>query len=205
MNSFRENLIKFRKLKYPSAKKFADDLGLPYNTYISYENSQKPAEPRYDTLIKIASLLGVSIDELLGYVPVKNDLEECMDLITENTDFQVDPVEVDGEGTLYDVCLKYSPKHYHDKLFSKDELINLVNKLMRQSDDLAVMEKKVLETNKKYYFSEMFESYMRTDLLHQRPHGIDLKSDDRDKILAALRKNYPNIDEDIMNRSKPIF
>ena len=73
---------------------------------------------------------------------------------------------------------------------------------MRQSDDLAVMEKKVLETNKKYYFSEMFESYMRTDLLYQRPHGIDLKSDDRDKILAALRKNYPNIDEDIMNLSQ---
>jgi len=205
VNSFRENLIKFRKLKYQSAKKFADDLGLPYNTYISYENAQKPAEPRYDTLIKIASLLGVSIDELLGYVPVKNDLNECIDLITENTDFQVVPVDVDGEDTLYDVSLKYSQKNNYNKLFAKDELINLVNKLMRQSDSLAVVEKKVLETNKKYYFSEMFEHYMQVDLLYPRPHGTDLTMEDQSNLIDALRKNYPNIDEDIMKRSKPMW
>jgi len=38
MNNFRENLIRYRKAKYPSAKKFAEVLGLPYNTYISYRN-----------------------------------------------------------------------------------------------------------------------------------------------------------------------
>ena len=194
VNSFRENLIKLRKSNYPSAKKFADDLGLPYNTYISYENAQKPAEPKYDTLIKIASLLGVSTDELLGYTPVKNDFEKCIKFITETTNFKVDEVEVEGKGVMYDVNLNYSQKNNHDKLF--------VNDLMRQSNDLATMEKKVLEHNVKVYFGGLFENYMQADLLHPRPHGADLTIEDQSKIIGALRKNYPNIDEDIMNRTK---
>ena len=202
MNSFRENLIKLRKSNYPSAKKFADDLGLPYNTYISYENAQKPAEPKYDTLIKIASLLGVSIDELLGYTPVKNDFEKCIKFITETTNFKVDEIEVEGKGVMYDVNLNYSQKNNHDKLFKREELVEVVNDLMRQSNDLATMEKKVLEHNVKVYFGGLFENYMQADLLHARPHGADLTMEDQSKIIGALRKNYPNIDEDIMNRSK---
>ncbi len=38
--NFRENLIQFRKAKYPSARKFAQELGIPYNTYLSYENDR---------------------------------------------------------------------------------------------------------------------------------------------------------------------
>ena len=75
MNNFRENLIRYRKLKYASARQFALALGIPYKTYMTYESAIRPAEPKYEMLIKIASLLGVSTDELLGYVPVKNDLE----------------------------------------------------------------------------------------------------------------------------------
>ena len=73
---------------------------------------------------------------------------------------------------------------------------------MRQSNDLAMMEKKVLEHNVKVYFGGLFENYMQADLLHPRPHGADLTIEDQSKIIGALRKNYPNIDEDIMNRTK---
>ena len=72
---FRENLIRLRKAKYPSARKFAEVLGIPYNTYLSYENPAKPTEPKYEMLIKIASLLNVSVDKLLDYEPVEDDLQ----------------------------------------------------------------------------------------------------------------------------------
>ena len=68
MGNFRENLIRLRKAKYPSARQFALTLGISYKTYMTYESKIRSAEPKYEMLIKIASLLGVSTDELLGYV-----------------------------------------------------------------------------------------------------------------------------------------
>ena len=43
---------------------FAHDLGIPYTTYLNYENLG--IEPSYETLNKIADLLKVTADELLG-------------------------------------------------------------------------------------------------------------------------------------------
>ena len=62
---FQENLRHYRaKAGYKSANDFADVLGLPRATYAGYE--YKNREPKYNTLCKIAGLLNVSTDELLG-------------------------------------------------------------------------------------------------------------------------------------------
>ena len=62
---FQENLKYYReKAGYKTAKELADVLKLPYNTYAGYES--KGREPKYSTLCKIADLLNVSTDELLG-------------------------------------------------------------------------------------------------------------------------------------------
>lgn len=63
--SFQDNLRQFRNNLNISAKDFAAEIGIPYTKYIAYEN--KGVEPKYDTLIKIAAALHVSIDDLLGY------------------------------------------------------------------------------------------------------------------------------------------
>lgn len=63
--SFQENLKYYReKAGYKQAKDFYKLLGVPYATYIGYES--KGREPKYNTLCKIADLLHVSTDELLG-------------------------------------------------------------------------------------------------------------------------------------------
>lgn len=63
--SFQENLKHYReKAGYKSAKEFANTLGIPPNTYVGYE--VRGREPKFDTLCKIADLLNVSIDDLLG-------------------------------------------------------------------------------------------------------------------------------------------
>lgn len=63
--SFQENLRYYReKAGYKQAKEFAQMLSLPYNTYIAYENQGR--EPKFNVLCKIADLLNVSTDELLG-------------------------------------------------------------------------------------------------------------------------------------------
>ncbi len=53
--SFRENLRKAREAAGFNIVNFTKALGLPYSTYISYENQGK--EPRYKNLCKIAFLL----------------------------------------------------------------------------------------------------------------------------------------------------
>lgn len=64
--SFQENLRHYReKAGYKTAKDFSNALGIPYNTYTAYENQKR--EPKLDMLVKIADLLNVSTDELLGY------------------------------------------------------------------------------------------------------------------------------------------
>lgn len=62
---FKENLKMYReRAGYSSAKEFSEKLGIPYQNYMNYEN--KGNEPKFELLIKIAELLGVTIDELLG-------------------------------------------------------------------------------------------------------------------------------------------
>ena len=63
--NFQENLRTYRERLGISAKDFASQIELPYTKYIAYEN--KGAEPKYETLCKIAAALHVSIDSLLGY------------------------------------------------------------------------------------------------------------------------------------------
>lgn len=69
---FQERLRKYREAAgYESAKDFAMELGIPYSSYMAYENKKR--EPKYNVLMEIADKLGVTIDELLGYVPQNND------------------------------------------------------------------------------------------------------------------------------------
>lgn len=68
---FQERLRKYREAAgYESAKDFAMELGIPYSSYMAYENKKR--EPKYNVLMEIADKLGVPIDELLGYVPQNN-------------------------------------------------------------------------------------------------------------------------------------
>ena len=63
--SFQENLRYYReKAGYKQAKDFAKVLDVPYPTYVGYESQGR--EPKYETLCKIADLLQVSTDDLLG-------------------------------------------------------------------------------------------------------------------------------------------
>lgn len=72
--SFQENLIHYReKAGYKSAKDFARKLGINYTTYMGYENKNR--EPKYSLLMKIAKLLNVTIDDLLGYDPAVENIQ----------------------------------------------------------------------------------------------------------------------------------
>lgn len=62
--SFGENLIAIRKSKGMTRKELADQLDIPYTTLRNYETNQR--EPGHKTLIDLAKLFSVSVDELIG-------------------------------------------------------------------------------------------------------------------------------------------
>lgn len=79
---FGESLTEIRKSKGISRKDLAEQLDIPYTTLRNYETGQR--EPGHKLLIKIATLLSVSVDQLVGY-QVKTKIvppysEEAMNL-----------------------------------------------------------------------------------------------------------------------------
>ncbi|WP_303104215.1 helix-turn-helix domain-containing protein [uncultured Mitsuokella sp.] len=67
--ALRDNLKRLREQQGISGKEFANQLDLNYSTYMTYEstNPQKARWPNEETLLKIATALHTSTDDLLGY------------------------------------------------------------------------------------------------------------------------------------------
>jgi len=76
--TFAENLKKIREeAGFSSAKDFANKLGIPYTTYIPYEQGR---EPKLSTLLSISKALNVTIEKLIG-VEEKRDLDYIREIV----------------------------------------------------------------------------------------------------------------------------
>ena len=62
-----KTLNQLRKNNGFTAQQMADMLGVKIRTYRNYESEDR--YPSYETLIKIADILGVSLDDLFGRKP----------------------------------------------------------------------------------------------------------------------------------------
>lgn len=107
MNRLAENLRIYRSQTGITRKQIADKLGMTPQAYGNYENGER--EPKLDILIKIATTLHVSVDDLLGY---KVDEYENMaaslmsfgfDLV-ENDDDSIDVLQTEKDGYTNCIC-----------------------------------------------------------------------------------------------------
>lgn len=71
-----ERLKELRLLMGWNMKKAAQEIGIPYTTYVCYEKGER--EPNSEMLIKLADFYGVTIDYLIGLdeTPSHDDDEE---------------------------------------------------------------------------------------------------------------------------------
>lgn len=119
--SFAENLRKYRERAGYSSKELADIIKIKYTTYLNYENAG--SEPRYEILMKIADVLNVSIDDLLGRTLTIDKVLFTLDSLG------FEPIYVDRiKG--YNVNIALKPIHldensiYFDQsTFTEDELL----------------------------------------------------------------------------------
>ena len=64
MSDFAKNLRRYRKRKNYSQKKLAKELHYGYTAIANYESGRN--EPSIDDLIRLAKVLNVTVDELIG-------------------------------------------------------------------------------------------------------------------------------------------
>ena|GEM_PF-1489857 len=72
-DSFQKNLVALRKSKGISQKDFAQMLNIPVTTLSGYETIGR--QPKFETLIKMAEILNISVDKLIGC-----DIEQKLNL-----------------------------------------------------------------------------------------------------------------------------
>lgn len=77
---FKEQLRYYREQRGYSADELANLIGVSYTTVKGYENAGR--EPKYNILIKIANVLKVSLDDLLGRTPISED-EQLKNVIND--------------------------------------------------------------------------------------------------------------------------
>lgn len=163
MSNFNVNLKKIREKKGLTAKEVAIDLGIPYTTYLKYEGV---GEPRYDTLIKIADYLNVSIDELLGYTPneyekTKEFLADYNIIVRENEDTTIQVIYPINKNPLLDDDLLRSAF-----FATKDEFIYFINNASQEIIENNIVDyivDYVVKTDRKIYeeFARQCELYIK--------------------------------------------
>lgn len=140
--SLQANLKRLRIKSKLSARAFANQIGIKYANYLSYENGVWPSEK---TLVAIADAFHVSIDELLGHSVRKYDeyKEMLQDVTTEDGRiFRV--VEDQSSRKRSPVVVLICDKDTGDEVSrvtfsSKNELIHFMKPLVRISEKSARM------------------------------------------------------------------
>lgn len=156
---FNERLKQARLKANLSKASFAKKLGLIYTTYDNYERGT--VEPKVSTLIKIADILNISTDELLGRTNEKERLKKELDEILSNIDYlYLNVKEIDREAIYFDIGLKKEYLFHNKKeidivdtvCISKKDVINFINqgnsfaKNAKQNTILNSLMKRIIQT-----------------------------------------------------------
>lgn len=174
--SFQDNLKKYREIAgYTQAKDFAEKIGVPYQTYMGYENRGR--EPKFDTLMKIAAALHVSIDELIGHtLNTPHNLKNAIDTF-QQYGFTVEKGVKDYSGVTKEVVFQVTDSKYNNttSVFSPGDLIKILDKA----------------TENKYYRqrkADLFHETIASELTNYFNH----REWPKDETIATVERMFQN-------------
>lgn len=149
--SFQENLKYYRTEKGMTKASFAKKLGLIYTTYDNYERGT--VEPKVSTLIKIADILNISTDDLLGR---KNNAPNRINALPlMPTKFKLEPLEqlkvaASELVEAANACFVYSDRrHFLEELCDVQVAIETLKVHNFTEEEIAAMHEYVNKKNKK--------------------------------------------------------
>lgn len=194
--SFQENLKHYReKAGYKTAKEFADILSVPYPTYAAYEN--KNSEPKYEMLCKIADLLQVSTDDLLGRttnILGNNEDERLKQIVNKilSDDMTIKFAKIGKEHIYFDVY--FNDENIFTGRIKKSDFVSYVNKLnLKQQKEkkqnlYQFIKDEILNSKIKYCEDKMEQYEIEYNL-------VDFKTLPKDKLIAMFPAyfNWSNV------------
>lgn len=115
------NLRSLRQEKALTIAKAAERLGIPFETYRSYEIGRNQAD--YDTLIRIAEFYGVSVDYILGREGFT--AEERSAGFSETKKIDVTPIEEDVVKVIRQIGKRYGEQAQRDYVTVGENMLKL--------------------------------------------------------------------------------
>lgn len=157
---FKDRLRYYREQRGYSSDELAKLLDIPYTTLKGYENAGR--EPKYNILVKIADILNVSLDDLLGRTPTNED-EKIKELFAlKNGDIDILSINLNNikkDCVLFDIYLYDNKNISADKkkgLIKENKNRKLVNKSIMSIDKVEFI--KLLKDLREQAMSEYFHN-----------------------------------------------
>lgn len=192
--SFHENLRYYREKAGYSTKELANLLGITANTYAGYEIRER--EPKYKTLCKIADLLQVSTDDLLGrttnilgnkddYILLKR-LDKLLSIANEkhHTDIKIQKTD---DNNIY--FKNNNASISFEYVVSKKKIINALNKIDIAHDEETshILSIFLSNMNTKQVIKKLQDNIIKANKIQNEKERTD-------KIKTILKAiNYMNI------------
>lgn len=131
--SFAENLRKYRERAGYSSKELADIIKIKYTTYLNYENAG--SEPRYEILMKIADILNVSIDDLLGRTLTIDKVLFSLNSLGFNPIYVNEIKGYNINTALKPIHLDENSIYFDQSTFTEDELLAVYSYAVSQTEE----------------------------------------------------------------------
>ena len=157
---FKDRLRYYREQRGYSSDELAKLLDIPYTTLKGYENAGR--EPKYNILIKIADILNVSLDDLLGRTPTNEDekIKELFALKKGDIDIlSISLNNIKKDCVLFDIYLYDNKNISADKkkgLIKENKNRKLVNKSIMSIDKVEFI--KLLKDLREQAMNEYFHN-----------------------------------------------
>lgn len=186
-----KDILKSYRLKSGMTKaEFSRKLGIDsYSTYNNYEVGS--SEPKIDMLIKIADLLNISIDDLVGRTPADEDerlkktINDLLVLVNKKLGIDYKAIKINDTNIIF---ANLSSEDKFEFAINKNELISIINDMKTQS---AINEGYLL-------FDKVFDNEtiaLYTNLIEAFEKGqISLK-----EYVAGKQKLMPRIEFDLLD------
>lgn len=218
--SFQENLRYYReKAGYKQAKDFAEALNIPYSTYTGYEVRNR--EPKYETLCKIADLLQVSTDDLLGRTTniLGNDednrlIERINDILsTDINNLDIELNKIDDKYIYFEFKNKLDLKEQIKLMIDKKNFIknlNIIDDYFKNQKNIFIKNSLILLLFKGYEgYSDCLFKILKSNVSENKKFDTEGAILTIDKVKEFLNKHKEYIDKtkthDIINIKKELF
>ncbi len=187
--SFQENLKYYReKSGYKTAKDFADVLNIPYTSYVAYEN--KGREPKYEMLCKIADLLEVSTDDLLG---------RTSNILGNNEDEKL-------LNLLDDILLLDKKKYITIDSYTKEHIYFYIGTNFKYGK-IEINKKRIIDCiNKSKQISKEIEqintfNFLVDEILNTAFNDLENDINDNDKVIKEIEKEAKGTDKEELEKT----